>query len=131
MVLFLVFHVTLDRTNLFVEQLQVISTKTKKAIMADRLSDPIERLIGLRYKSHPWQELFIDKDAPENVVTFIKVVPIATVKYEIEKESGYLKIDKPQKYSNVVPAIYGFIPQTYCGDEVGRYCMEKRRQGWT
>ena len=36
-----------------------------------------------------------------------------------------LRIDRPQKYSNVVPAPYGFIPQTYCGAGVGNYCAEK------
>lgn len=93
--------------------------------MADRLSDPIGRLMGLRYKSHPWHGVFIGKDAPENVTAFIEVVPTDTVKYEIDKECGYLRIDRPQKYSNVVPALYGFIPQTYCGDQVGKYCMDK------
>jgi len=93
--------------------------------MADRLSDPIGRLMGFRYKSHPWHGVFIGKDAPENLTAFIEVVPTDTVKYEIDKESGFLKIDRPQKYSNVVPALYGFIPQTYCGNEVGKYCMDK------
>jgi inorganic pyrophosphatase len=40
------------------------------------------------------------------------------VKYEVDKISGYLRIDRPQKYSNVIPALYGFIPQTYCGELV-------------
>jgi inorganic pyrophosphatase len=93
--------------------------------MADRLSDPIGRLMGFRYKSHPWHGVFIGKEAPENVTSFIEVVPTDTVKYEIDKESGFLKIDRPQKYSNVVPALYGFIPQTYCGELVGKYCMDK------
>ena len=56
--------------------------------MADRLSDPIGRLMGLRYKSHPWHGVFIGKDAPENVTAFIEVVPTDTVKYEIDKENG-------------------------------------------
>jgi inorganic pyrophosphatase len=93
--------------------------------MADRLSDPIGRLMGLRYKSHPWHGVFIGKEAPANVTAFIEVVPTDTVKYEIDKECGYLRLDRPQKYSNVVPALYGFIPQTLCGDQVGQFCMEK------
>jgi inorganic pyrophosphatase len=51
---------------------------------------------------------------------FIEIVPRDTVKYEIDKETGYLKIDRPQQYSNVVPANYGFIPQTYCGENVAQ-----------
>ena len=93
--------------------------------MADRLSDPIGRLMGLRYKSHPWHGVFIGKEAPAEVTAFIEVVSTDTVKYEIDKESGYLRIDRPQKFSNVVPALYGFIPQTYCGDKVGEYCNKK------
>lgn len=93
--------------------------------MADKLSDPIGRLMGLRYKSHPWHGVFIGKDAPEELTAFIEVVSTDTVKYEIDKESGYLRIDRPQKFSNVVPALYGFIPQTYCGEKVGEFCNEK------
>lgn len=93
--------------------------------MADRLSDPIGRLMGLRYKSHPWHGVFIGKDAPEELTAFIEVVSTDTVKYEIDKESGYLRLDRPQKFSNVVPALYGFIPQTYCGEKVGEFCNEK------
>ncbi|MGQ8337714.1 inorganic pyrophosphatase [Sunxiuqinia sp. A32] len=93
--------------------------------MVDRLSDPIGRLMGLRYKSHPWHGVFIGPEAPKKLTAFIEVVPTDTVKYEIDKDSGYLRLDRPQKYSNVVPALYGFIPQTFCGDKVGEYCMEK------
>jgi inorganic pyrophosphatase len=93
--------------------------------MADRLSDPIGRLMGLRYKSHPWHGVFIGAEAPEVITAFIEMVPTDTVKYEIDKDSGYMRIDRPQKYSNVVPALYGFVPQTFCGDLVGAYCMEK------
>lgn len=91
----------------------------------DKFSDPIGRLMGLRYKSHPWHGIDIGKNAPETVTAFIEVVPTDTVKYEVDKESGYLKIDRPQKYSNVIPALYGFIPQTYCGALIGKYCCEK------
>ena len=36
-----------------------------------------------------------------------------------------MRIDRPQKFSNVVPALYGFVPQTFCGKLVGEYCSEK------
>lgn len=74
--------------------------------------------MGLRYKSHPWHGVGIGKNAPEIITCFIEMVPTDTVKYEIDKESGYLRIDRPQKFSNVIPALYGFIPQTYCQKEV-------------
>ena len=59
---------------------------------------------------------------------FIEMVPTDTVKYELDKVSGYIKIDRPQKYSNVVPALYGFLPQTYCGDLVAEYCMSQTQR---
>jgi inorganic pyrophosphatase len=93
--------------------------------MVDKLSDPIGRLMGLRYKSHPWHGVSIGKNAPQEVTAFIEVVSTDTVKYEIDKESGYLRLDRPQKFSNVIPALYGFIPQTFCGVKVGEYCNQK------
>ncbi len=91
----------------------------------NQLMDPIGRLMGLRYKSHPWHGVFIGKNVPQTVTSYIEVVPTDTVKYEVDKVSGYLRIDRPQKYSNVVPALYGFIPQTYCGENIAMFCMEK------
>lgn len=69
-------------------------------------------------KAHPWHGVPIGDGAPGEVTVFIEIVPRDTVKYEVDKETGYLKIDRPQQYSNVVPANYGFIPQTYCADGV-------------
>lgn len=91
--------------------------------MGNKINDPIARLMGLRYKSHPWHGLDIGVDFPNVVTAFIEMVPTDTVKYELDKVSGYIKIDRPQKYSNVVPALYGFLPQTYCGGLVAEYCM--------
>jgi len=72
------------------------------------------------YKAHPWHGISVGDDAPEKVTVFVEIVPSDTIKYEIDKESGYLKIDRPQKYSNIIPTLYGFIPQTYCGEEVAK-----------
>jgi len=71
-------------------------------------------------KAHPWHGISIGDEAPDNVTVFIEIVPRDTVKYEVDKETGYLKIDRPQQYSNVVPANYGFIPQTYCGEQIAQ-----------
>jgi inorganic pyrophosphatase len=99
--------------------------KKIKPMSSNVLMDPIGRLMGLRYKSHPWHGIDIGNNAPDIVMCFIEVVPTDTIKYEIDKESGYLRIDRPQKYSNVVPSLYGFIPQTYCGPGVGKICEDK------
>ncbi len=83
------------------------------------------KLMGMRYKSHPWHGVELGGEAPEVVTTFVEVVPTDTVKYEVDKLTGYLKLDRPQKFSNVVPALYGFLPQTYSGDLVAQFCREK------
>ncbi len=93
--------------------------------MAQEAYDKLWKLIGLRYTSHPWHGIDIGSRAPEFVSSFIEVIPSDTVKYEVDKKSGYLKIDRPQKFSNIVPALYGFIPRTHCKEEVAAYCMEK------
>ncbi len=91
----------------------------------NKLMDPIGKLMGLRYKSHPWHGVDIGLEIPDVVTCFVEMVPTDTVKYEVDKASGYLIIDRPQKYSNVIPALYGFIPQTYSDEKVAEYCMEK------
>jgi len=76
-------------------------------------------------KAHPWHGVPIGDGAPGEVTVFIEIVPSDTVKYEVDKETGYLKIDRPQQYSNVVPANYGFIPQTYCSEGIAALARSK------
>jgi inorganic pyrophosphatase len=52
------------------------------------------------------------------VHVFVEITPFDLIKYEVDKASGYLKVDRPQRTSSLPPAIYGFIPQTYAGDGV-------------
>lgn len=92
--------------------------------MDTNYSELIKQL-DLRYKVHPWHGIEVGEKAPEIVNTFIEIVPTDTVKYEIDKKSGYLKVDRPQKFSNVVPTLYGFIPQTFCDAKVAAYCEQK------
>jgi inorganic pyrophosphatase len=70
------------------------------------------------HKAHPWHGIDMGDKVPYLVRSFIEIVPTDTVKYEVDKESGYLSIDRPQKYSNIVPALYGFLPQTFSADKV-------------
>ena len=77
------------------------------------------------FKAHPWHGVSIGEDAPRIVNAYVEIVPTDAMKYEVDKISGHLRIDRPQKYSNQVPTLYGFIPQTYCGKRVGAFCSEK------
>jgi inorganic pyrophosphatase len=83
--------------------------------------------MGLRYKSHPWHGVEIGEKAPDLLTAFIEMVATDTVKYEVDKVSGYLRLDRPQLYSNTIPALYGFIPQTFSGKLVAQFCMERTR----
>jgi inorganic pyrophosphatase len=71
-----------------------------------------------RLQAHPWHGIPVGPDAPAVVNAFIEIVPTDTVKYEIDKPSGHLKLDRPQRFSNVCPAPYGFVPRTWCRDRV-------------
>ena len=71
-----------------------------------------------RYKAHPWHGISLGYKCPKLVRCFIEIVSTDTVKYEVDKETGYLTIDRPQKYSNIIPALYGFLPRTYSGNKV-------------
>ena len=75
-------------------------------------------------KAHPWHGVSIGSDAPNIVTCYIEIVPTDTVKYEIDKVSGHLRIDLPQKYSSQCPMPYGFIPQTLCSTRVGQFSSE-------
>jgi len=78
-----------------------------------------------QFKAHPWHGISLGAEAPKVVTAFIEVVPSDTVKYEIDKATGYLKVDRPQKFSNIIPALYGFLPKTYCGQQTAEYCMQQ------
>lgn len=87
--------------------------------------DPIWKMLGVLYKSHPWHGVPIGDETPKMVTAYIEMVPTDTVKYEIDKATGHLKVDRPQKYSNICPSLYGLIPQTYCARRVAEFCMER------
>ncbi len=82
-------------------------------------------LLGLLFQAHPWHGLSPGADAPDTLNAYIEIVPTDAVKYELDKPSGHLRVDRPQRFSSFCPTLYGFIPQTYCGDRVGRLCCER------
>lgn len=82
-------------------------------------------MLSYLFRAHPWHGVFIGDEAPEVVMAFVEIVPDDPVKFEIDKVSGYLKVDRPQQYSNICPTMYGFVPQTYSGETVAALCRER------
>jgi inorganic pyrophosphatase len=72
-----------------------------------------------RWRPHPWHGLESGPAPPTHVNSYIEITPYDLVKYEIDKTTGYLRVDRPQRTSSQPPALYGFIPRTYCGERVG------------
>ncbi len=71
-----------------------------------------------RWRPHPWHGLEPGKEPPIHLQAYIEITPFDLVKYEISKTTGYLRVDRPQRSSSQPPALYGFIPRTYCGTRV-------------
>jgi len=78
--------------------------------------------MGMLFKAHPWHGVQIGANAPQTVTAYIEIVPTDTVKYEVDKASGHLKVDRPQQFSNVSPALYGMLPRTLCAERVADLC---------
>jgi inorganic pyrophosphatase len=77
------------------------------------------------FKAHPWHGVSIGEQAPQEVNVYVEIVRTDTVKYELDKESGLLKVDRPQRFSNMCPVHYGFAPQTYCGEKVAELFTQR------
>jgi inorganic pyrophosphatase len=71
-----------------------------------------------RFRPHPWHGLDAGNGAPAIVNAYIEITPFDTMKYEIDKSTGYLKVDRPQRGAAQPPTLYGFIPRTYCAQRV-------------
>ena len=72
------------------------------------------------WRPHPWYCLDPGPQCPEVVTAYIEITPFDLIKYEVDKTTGYLRVDRPQRTSSQPPTLYGFIPQTYCGERVRR-----------
>lgn len=83
--------------------------------------------IANSHKAHPWHGIDLGENVPEEVRAFIEIVPTDTVKYEVDKASGYLSLDRPQKFSNIVPSLYGFLPRTYCASHMAELTNQRLR----
>jgi len=71
-----------------------------------------------RWRPHPWHGLNIGPNPPGLVYAYIEMTSFDFIKYEVDKETGYLYVDRPQRTTSLTPTLYGFIPRTYCDKRV-------------
>ena len=89
------------------------------------MKEEVQNLIkafNQKFVAHPWHGIPIGKKSPDMVNAFIEIVPSDAIKYEVDKDSGFIMIDRPQKFSNHMPCMYGFVPQTYCDTRIAEFC---------
>ncbi len=82
-----------------------------------------------RWRPHPWHGLDAGPNPPTLVTAYIEMTPFDSVKYELDKSTGYIRVDRPHRSSAQPPALYGFIPRTYCGEGTAKLSGELARRG--
>lgn len=95
------------------------------------MTPTLTQAFGLWFQAHPWHGVSPGEKAPGLVTSYIEMVPTDAVKYEVDKATGILKLDRPQRYSNQPPCLYGFIPRTLCDVKVGERCASRTQRAAT
>ena len=67
--------------------------------------------------THPWHDVTPGESLPAQFVSVIEIPAGSNVKYELDKETGLLRLDRVLYSAVHYPANYGFIPQTYAEDD--------------
>lgn len=80
-----------------------------------------------QWRPHPWHGLDSGIDPPSRVQAYIEIGPFDMVKFEVDKPSGYLRVDRSVRSSSQHPTLYGFIPRTLCAKRVGALMQSAKR----
>jgi len=80
-----------------------------------------------QFRPHPWHGLEVGPEPPEVLNAYIEITPFDVMKYEVDKVTGYLIVDRPQRSSAQPPTLYGFVPRTYCDERVRRLAPKAKR----
>ncbi len=86
-----------------------------------------ESIPASHFRPHPWHGLEVGPNPPEVLNAYIEITPFDLMKYEVDKISGYLRVDRPQRSSAQHPTLYGFVPRTYCDERVRRLAPTAKR----
>ncbi|CAN1275106.1 Soluble inorganic pyrophosphatase 4 [Linum perenne] len=99
-----------------------IETQVKAPVAAVPYSHPPlnERILNSMTRrsvaAHPWHDLEIGPGAPKIFNCVVEIGKGSKVKYELDKKSGLIKVDRVLYSSVVYPHNYGFVPRTLCED---------------
>jgi inorganic pyrophosphatase len=91
------------------------------------MNDELLAYLKQNFRPHPWHGIPVWSEEKPYINVYIEIVPSDTVKYELDKSSGYLSIDRPQKFSNIIPFLYGFVPRTYCDTLIAQGAARKTK----
>ena len=80
-----------------------------------------------QWRPHPWHGLEPGREPPSYLNAYIEITPFDLIKYEVDKATGYLKVDRPQRTTSQPPTLYGFVPKTYCGERIAALCPNAKR----
>ncbi len=97
----------------------------KSRTLKNRANIPSPAVI--QFRPHPWHGLEVGPDPPRILNAFIEITPFDLMKYEVDKVSGYLRVDRPQRSSAQPPTLYGFVPRTYCDERVRKLAPGSKR----
>jgi inorganic pyrophosphatase len=86
------------------------------------MAEKIVHLLNKISRPHPLHGI-PSPGSPDEVKCFIECAPSDQIKFEVDKETGYLYCDRPHKFSSLPPSAYGFIPRTHCGSRCADLCM--------
>ena len=100
---------------------------TRKQRRAPRQPTRTESTSVSHFRPHPWHGLEVGPNPPEVLNAYIEITPFDLMKYEVDKISGYLRVDRPQRSSAQHPTLYGFVPRTYCDDRVRKLAPAAKR----
>ncbi|TVU19549.1 hypothetical protein EJB05_35701 [Eragrostis curvula] len=94
-------------------ELQVEEPKRRAPRLNERILSSLSRR---SVAAHPWHDLEIGPEAPAVFNVVVEITKGSKVKYELDKKTGLIKVDRVLYSSVVYPHNYGFIPRTLCED---------------
>ena len=77
-----------------------------------------------RWHPHPWHGLSPGRSPPQCLQVYVETTPFDAVKYELDRQTGYLRVNRLQRTSSLPPALYGFVPRSLCGPRVAALCPD-------